>query len=338
VLLAVADRSARGEEIRGGLTMMIDRTAFSRIAPVSRRSFLTGAAGLAAAAVLPGRLVAADATHSFRHGDFEVLVISDGTLTLPAELHGIETPAEVRAAALAAAGVTGETITGAVNLTLLRKGEQLILFDVGTGGKLAPTAGKIEEALMAAGIAPEAITMVVFSHGHPDHVWGTIAQDGKLRFPNAKYYAAAEEWDFWMAPDIFSKLPEQMHQMASETQRHFGAVKELVTMVKPGEEIVTGIGVIDTRGHTPGHVSFEVAGGDGLIIVADAIVHPGIYFPNPEWKFGFDAIHQQAVASRQSLLDRAATDKTLLLGYHWSYPGLGYAERRDGAYIFVPAS
>ena len=46
----------------------------------------------------------------------------------------------------------------------------------------------------------------------------------------------------------------------------------------------------------------------------------------------------QAVATRNAILDRAATDKAKLLGYHWTYPGLGYAERDGAAYKFVPAS
>jgi glyoxylase-like metal-dependent hydrolase (beta-lactamase superfamily II) len=112
----------------------------------------------------------------------------------------------------------------------------------------------------------------------------------------------------------------------------------MVKMVKPGDEIVTGIGVLDTSGHTPGHVSFEVAGGDGLIIVGDAVLAPWVYFPHPEWKFGIDTIHEQAIATRKKLLDRAATHKTKLIGFHWAYPGTGFAERKDGAYRYVPAS
>jgi glyoxylase-like metal-dependent hydrolase (beta-lactamase superfamily II) len=108
-------------------------------------------------------------------------------------------------------------------------------------------------------------------------------------------------------------------------------------MVKPGDDIVTGIRVLDTFGHTPGHVSFEVAGDDGLIIVGDAIGLPVMYFPHPEWRLAFDANHDLAVANRKKLLDRAATDKTKLLGFHWPYPGVGHAERKDSAYQYVAA-
>ena len=43
-------------------------------------------------------------------------------------------------------------------------------------------------------------------------------------------------------------------------------------------------------------------------------------------------------ATRKAILDRAATDKAKLVGYHWTYPGVGFAERSGTAYTFAPAS
>ena len=37
-----------------------------------------------------------------------------------------------------------------------------------------------------------------------------------------------------------------------------------------------------------------------------------------------------------SLLDMASAGKKKLLGYHWPYPGIGMAEKKDGAYVYVP--
>jgi glyoxylase-like metal-dependent hydrolase (beta-lactamase superfamily II) len=139
-----------------------------------------------------------------------------------------------------------------------------------------------------------------------------------------------------MDPNLKSQMPEAMHLFVDGAQKHFSAVKEQVTMLKPGDEVVAGIRVLDTAGHTPGHVSFEVAGGDGLIIVGDAIAVPAVFFPHPEWRFGFDAIADLAVENRKALLDRAATDKIKMIGFHWPYPGVGYAERKDDAYRYVP--
>jgi glyoxylase-like metal-dependent hydrolase (beta-lactamase superfamily II) len=304
---------------------------------ISRRSFLTGAAGLATAALMPRYVLAATAAHTFKHGDFEITVVSDGLLLGPGGVFAPDTPAAEREAAIKAAGQTLEQFKGETNLTLARSGNDLILFDTGGGG-FQPTVGKISESLTAAGIDPSTISKVVFTHGHPDHIWGTVLPDGQLRFPKATYYSGAAEWDFWNGKDILSQLPKEMHQMATESQRHYAAVKDRVTMVKPGEEIVTGIGVLDTPGHTPGHLSFEVAGDEGLIVVADVLISASIYFPHPEWKFGFDANHDVAISSRKKLLDRAATDKVKLLGYHWAYPGIGYAERSGTAYKYVKAA
>ncbi|MBP1883932.1 hypothetical protein J2Z50_002221 [Ensifer mexicanus] len=69
----------------------------------------------------------------------------------------------------------------------------------------------------------------------------------------------------------------------------------------------------------------------------DAATSNIVFFEHPEWHFGFDTEPEVALANRKALIDRAATDKARLLGYHWAYPGLGYAERKNGAYRFVAA-
>ena len=306
--------------------------------PISRRKFMAGAAGLATAAAWPARLWAAEAPYTFKQGEFEISVISDGHLVLPMAVLASDAPPEERKALLEAAGLTGETATPATNAPLIRSGSDLILVDTGSGTGFQPTVGKLPESLAAAGIDPASITKVVFSHAHPDHIWGTVADDGALRYPNATYYVGATEWDFWMDPDLMTKMPAEMQPFVIGAQKHLAGVKDRVTMLKAGDDIVTGISAIDTPGHTPGHISLLVAGGEGLIITIDAIINAEVYFPHPEWKFGFDADQDLAVTTRKALLDRAATDKMKLLGFHWPYPGVGVAERKGAGYQFVPAS
>ena len=144
-------------------------------APLSRRTFLAGAAGLAASAAFPRRLFAADAPHRFTHGDFEVIVVSDGYLAAPSSFHAMDVPAAEREAFFKEMDLDLQEMRGAVNLTLIRAGDDLILFDTGGGIGFQPTMGTINDSLMAAGVNPADITKVVFSHGHPDHIWGTIA-------------------------------------------------------------------------------------------------------------------------------------------------------------------
>ena len=72
-------------------------------------------------------------------------------------------------------------------------------------------------------------------------------------------------------------------------------------------------------------------------MVGDAVPHATVAFAHPEWRFGFDAIPDLASANQRRLFDRAAIEKTKLIGYHQPYPGVGFAQRRDGSYRFVPA-
>jgi len=306
---------------------------------VDRRKFLLGASALIAAGLLPKDVLAQAGPHTFTHGDVTIMVVSDGHLTLPISLLGANASPEEVKALLATLGVTGDTIQPAASPTLIKAGNDLILFDTGAGAGLYESAGKLKETLAAANIDPASITKVVFTHAHPDHLFGTSADGGALTFPNATHYVAQAEWDFWTHPDTPGKMPEQMRPIALGAQKHLGATKDKVMLVKPGDEIAAGITVIDTKGHTPGHVSFAVPGdGGGLIILGDVMNHPQVFFAHPEWHFGFDADKEQAVATRKAILDRAATDKVKLLGYHWTYPGLGYAERDGTVYKFVPAS
>ena len=182
------------------------------------------------------------------------------------------------------------------------------------------------------------VTKVIYTHAHPDHLWGTLGADGKSVFPNASFHVAEAEWNFWVTPDLASKMPKDMEGMVKTTQSQLAAIKDKVAMFKSGAEVLPGINVLDTAGHTPGHVSFELAGGDGLIITGDAITNPQIFFAHPDWKFGFDADPATAIANRKKLLDMASTEKKKLLGYHWPYPGIGMAEAKDGAYVYVPVN
>jgi hypothetical protein len=70
----------------------------------------------------------------------------------------------------------------------------------------------------------------------------------------------------------------------------------------------------------------------------DAINNDIVSFAHPDWKLGYDTIPELAIQNRIWLLDRAASDRIKLLGYHWTYPGVGYAERKGNAFRFAKPS
>jgi glyoxylase-like metal-dependent hydrolase (beta-lactamase superfamily II) len=285
----------------------------------------------------PEQQAALSDNFSFAQGEFEITIVSDGYITVPIDIVAPEGSPEERNDILARTGnLKAGLVESKTNIPIIRKGADLIMVDVGSGDKYQPSDGLLSANLMTSGIDAEAITKVVFTHAHPDHIWGTLTADGGLRFPNATYYVGAAEWDFWMDPEYRSNMPSALHEFAESAQRDLGAIRDRVVMLKPGDDIVTGLRALDTAGHTPGHLSLEMAGGEGLIISADAATNEIASFQHPRSRFGYDTIPDLAISNRARLIERAATDRIKLLGYHWTYPGVGFAERKGSGYRYVP--
>lgn len=305
-----------------------------RASGIDRRTFMAGTAAALATPALPAMAAPA---YRATIGAFELFVISDGHLVLPTSFLAPGAPAEARAAALAAAGQQGDQFQSPTNVTLIRRDADLVLVDAGSGANFMPTAGKLVENLETAGIAADKITTIVFTHGHPDHLWGTVDGLDDLAFPNASYVVAAAEWDFWNGEKATRGLPAERVGFVTGARRNYERIKDKVRMVKPGADIVTGLRVVDTAGHTQGHVSLEVAGGDGVLVTGDALTHPVISFQYPQWRPAADHEPERASATRTKLLDRLAADRMQVIGFHLPYPGVGRVERKDGAYRFVTA-
>ena len=146
-------------------------------------------------------------------------------------------------AALAAAGIANEVVPIPFNITLLKFGNETVLFDAGTGGQFQPTAGAMIANMAAAGIKPEQITRVIVSHFHPDHVFGLMskAPDNTPVFPNAAIYVPSNEFKFWMDQSIFTKLPEKQHGLPKRLQAMFPLLKDKVKQYEWDTEVIPGI-------------------------------------------------------------------------------------------------
>lgn len=272
---------------------------------------------------------------AFSHGEFDIRVFSDGFITLPAAIVLPDALPAERPGILGRLGGTPEAAPFHVNIPLIRHGRDLILVDNGSGNTFQPSAGRLEQNLLAAGVGPLAITKVVFTHVHPDHAGGTVRPDGRLLCPNADYVVSEAEHKFWTDPGYEMTMPDALHAFARGSQRDLKAMGDRLSLVRPGDEIVPGMRVLGTPGHTPGHVSYALEGGSGLIINGDVATSNLVFFEHPDWHFGFDTDPEMALQTRRRFLDRVATDKVTMLGYHWPYPGVGMAERRGLAYRFL---
>ena len=322
-----------------------------KLSPFSRRDMLKagGAAALLAggAQILPAQAVAKAAkTHTqapgffrFNHGEFEITVISDGNLVLPVDFMAGNVPEAKLKAFLNANYLDTQSHLSHVNLTLINTGKEMILIDTGAGPNFQESAGKLIENMEAAGISPDQIDKIIITHGHPDHVFGIIDEfEEAPRFPNAEYYINTEEWAFWTAEDTKSQLPEGMASFATGAKRNLLPVSGRTKRIKPGDEVAPGVQVIDSAGHTLGHMSVMVnSNKEQLLVTGDAINHAMISFEHPDWEPKVDMDGAKASATRIKLLDMAATDRLTVVGYHLPFPGVGHVARKGPGYRWVPA-
>ncbi len=310
---------------------------------LSRRNFLKGLGVGAAAVGAPFGLYPAlaqtmpttgtvSAFSRFNIGEFEITAIQDGTSQFETAIYGANAGEGEIDALLAANNLPTGTANSTFNVTLVNTGEQLILLDTGLGAASAPNGGRLIPTLELLGIAPGDINAVILSHFHPDHING-VGDGSTAAFPNATYYFPQVEWDFLQ--EVQSNV--EMAATALGLLQPMSDNDQLALYAAEAE-IVPGIQAVAAPGHTPGHSALLIAsGGNQLLNMVDAVLHPVVTFQRPDWYPGFDADGALGVETRIALLGRAADEQLQVMGYHFPFPGTGYVVRDGDVFRFTAA-
>jgi glyoxylase-like metal-dependent hydrolase (beta-lactamase superfamily II) len=275
--------------------------------------------------------------YRFGLGDAEVTVVSDGPLPLgPPKGTFIGVPDDEVKKMLSDNFLSPDNVVLEQNSPIVNVGDKLILFDtgMGTAKNFGPTTGRQQKSMQEAGIKPEDIDAVVFSHAHIDHIGGVVDASGKVLFPNAQYYIAQSDLDFWTDE---GKAGGALKDFIVHARKNLLPVRDRLVFFKDGQEFLPGVQAIAAPGHTVGHTIFMVtSNGKSFAYLADLTHHPILLLEKPRMQFSYDTDPAQAAATRVKLLDMIAANKVPVMAYHYAWPGLGHIAKTAEGFHYYP--
>jgi len=171
----------------------------------------------------------------------------------------------------------------------------------------------LEQGLRDVGVAPRDVSIVINTHLHFDHAGGNtrFGEDGKveLSFPNAQYFVKRGEYDYALHPNE--------RTAASYFDRNYLPVEAAgkLELVVRERDIVKGIRVVPTPGHTPFHQSVLIeSGGERAFYLGD-LVPTHAHLPLP-WIMGYDVEPLVTLETKRRVLKQALEEQWLLIFEH----------------------
>ena len=312
---------------------------------VSRRSLLALGAGLGASTMLGNSALARAPKvgtqpayfYRFGLGNAEVTVVSDGPLPLGDPKGTFTGVADEELRKMLSDNFLSPTdVVLEQNSPIVNMGDKLVLFDTGMGTSkmFGPTTGRQQKSMAEAGIKPGDIDAVVFTHAHIDHIGGVVDEGGKVLFPNAQFYLAQSDFDFWTDE---GKLGGPMKDFVVHARKNLMPVRDRLVFYKDGQEFLPGIQAMAAPGHTVGHTMFMITSdGKSFAYLADLSHHPILLLEKPRMEFSYDTDPKQAAVSRVKMLDMLAANKIAVLPYHYPWPGLGHVVKTGEGLHYIP--
>jgi glyoxylase-like metal-dependent hydrolase (beta-lactamase superfamily II) len=213
----------------------------------------------------------------------------------------------------------------ALNCLLVETPAGRVLIETGIGERLDEknTAMRqyegtaIVPALRVAGFDPATVDVVAMSHLHFDHAGGLLLADGSRAFPRARIVAQRQEWEIALGTN--SRLVASYDQPELRLVADWGAEG----WTEGDRELLPGVSVVRTGGHSAGHQAVVVRGSGprsrSLAFFGDLCMRP--WSANPRWVTAFDDFPLDSVEVKGELFRRAVEDDwTVVLSHEARMP------------------
>ncbi|MFH0902890.1 MAG: MBL fold metallo-hydrolase [Pseudomonadota bacterium] len=216
----------------------------------------------------------------------------------------------------------------ATNVLLVETGSHRLLVETGNGDKYSPKereiygfeAGRsLATALVERAVDPESIDVVVLTHLHFDHAGGATyrTEDGRLvpLFPRARHVVQRRELEAALHPherNRASYLADNVNPLLAAN---------LFDIVEGEIEVLPGIRVVPTPGHTHGHQSVVIDGGgtEKAVFLGD-VVPTSVHVRLPVI-MAYDLEVEASLASKKRILGQAIAEGWLVLWGHDKHHG-----------------
>ncbi|MAL16211.1 MAG: hypothetical protein CL670_11470 [Balneola sp.] len=233
-------------------------------------------------------------------------------------------------------GLNKSSSTIGINPILIRNGKQNILLDTGLGwgldhkSKYNDTSNLLTN-LDIFGLSPADITHVVLSHLHFDHAAGSTFVDEststQATMPYANYFIQKKEW-YYALEQVDQKKNTLGAGYELDEFYKLAAEDKLVMITDTYFELVPGIELIRTGGHTPGHQIVKIQdSGETAYFLGDLV--PSEHHLNHYAMRQMDIDPIQSKKAKTLLLRQALKENSLMLFYHSVHAKAGKLEQDE---------
>lgn len=230
-----------------------------------------------------------------------------------------------------------------LNCLLVRNGQHNLLIDTGCGFKYTKRQLEIYNIehetnvlreLERFSIVPEEIDFVVNTHFHFDHCGGNTRIEGEEivpTFPNATYVVRQQEYEDANSPNE--------RTAATYFQDNWKPLEKagLLSKVSEDEEIISGVTVVHTPGHTAGHQSVKIES-EGKTLFYFADLCPTSAHVSLPWIMSFDLFPMTTLEVRKEIYEQAIQEEWLLFLEHDPEVPTGYLRKEKQKFVLEPDS